>query len=127
MIISDTIYYRPDGTISSVMRKELVTFTGPKSESFTKEVESPAELSDVTALAGRGYDDLTLQNKYLEGQIEAERVAAETDKLATIRTLSEAHAEAMAEKEQALAAKDAQLADKDAQIAALTVPVEQVQ
>ena len=117
MIISDTIHYRGDGTVSSVVRKELVTFTGPKGESFDKEVESTIQLSDISSVIDPAYASFDTYNKTLETQIAAERVAAETEKLTAVRQVSDAKDAVIAAKDAEIAARDTVIAAKDAEIA----------
>lgn len=126
MIISDTIHYRGDGTVSSVVRKELVTFTGPKGESFDKEVETSISLDAISDFINPAYAAFDAHNKSLEAQIVTERETAAAEKETAIQQLSEAKDAVIAEKEAAIAERDAAIAAKDAEIAEVAARAEVV-
>lgn len=80
MLISDTIYYRGDGTVSSVVRTIRETFTKPSGAQATEDVESPVSLEALTEHLGGAYANMDSHNKALEAQIATEREAAASDK-----------------------------------------------
>lgn len=130
-IRSDTIYYRADGTISSIIRRETVTFTGPKGETFDRDTEKTIELSDITDILDPAYASFDAHNKTLEAQIVTERETAATekqeairqtaeagerDKAAALRALEERHASELATKDAVIAQKADALSAKEAEL-----------
>lgn len=130
MILSDTLHYRPDGTVSGITRITRETYTTPSGREATEDVSSTVQLSDVTALLDGGYAAFDAHNKSLEAQIVTERETAASEKEQALREIAAAHAEAIAakeaEKEEAVARvaseKDAALSrvasERDAALAA---------
>jgi hypothetical protein len=111
ILISDTLSYRPDGTISGVTRIMRDTYTTPSGREMTEDISSVVALADVTAGLDASYAAFDAHNKALEQQIIDERVAAAADK-------AQALADAAATYAASLAAKDAIIAEKDAALAA---------
>lgn len=128
-ILSDTLHYRPDGTVSGVTRIIRESYKTPSGRDVTEDVTSTVSIEDVTALLDQGYAQFDAHNKTLEAQIITEREEAETEKQRIAREAAEAAAAALAAKERAhedaLAVKEAEIArrdevisQKDAEIAA---------
>lgn len=69
MILSDTIYYRADGTVSSVQRVSRETFTKPSGAEAFEDVTSEVQLSALDALLNPAYGAMDAHNKSLEAQI----------------------------------------------------------
>lgn len=77
-ILSDTIYYRVDGTVSSIIRRTTVTFTGPKGETFARDMDAPVDLSEISDILDPAYARLDAHNRALETQLVTERAEAKT-------------------------------------------------
>lgn len=73
MIMSDTIYYRADGTVSSVQRTTRTEFTRPSGAVDFDDATSEVPLSAVSEHLAGPYADLDAHNKTLEAQLAAER------------------------------------------------------
>lgn len=85
MIISDTLHYRADGTVSSVTRVTRESYTSPSGRSVSEDVTTTHDLQDVVALLDRVYANLDSHNKSLEAQIATERESAARDKDNAVR------------------------------------------
>jgi hypothetical protein len=109
--MSDTLNYRPDGTISGVTRVMRDSYTTPSGREMSEDVSSVVALADVTAGLDAAYAQFDAHNKALEQQIIEERAAAAADK-------AQALADAAATYAGNLAVKDAIIAEKDAALAA---------
>ena len=122
MIISDTLHYRADGTVSGVTRVTRETYRTPSGRDLTEDVSSTLGIEAVTALLDSGYAGLGQHNATLEAQIVTERDTAASDKAAALRAASEAAATALSIKDQEhaaeLARKNEVIAQKDKQLAA---------
>lgn len=143
ILISDTLSYRPDGTVSGVTRVQRETFTTPSGREQTEDVSSIVTLEDVGKVLDASYAEHATHNAALEQQIVDEREAAAADKAAAVQAAADASAQALAALNaahdvdwrrmtadtvaalseaqagftRALAEKDAELASKDAALA----------
>lgn len=117
-LISDTLHYRPDGTISGVTRVIRESYQTPSGRDVTEDVTSNVDLSAVTDQLGEANVAFDAHNKTLEQQIVDERVAAEDEKTALRTQHAESTTALIADKEAALAAKDAVIAEKVEALAA---------
>jgi len=78
MIISDTIYYREDGTVSSVVRASREVFTSPKSgKDVSEDITEVVSIDAVQEGLGDSYGKTEDRIAALEQQIADERTAAE--------------------------------------------------
>lgn len=80
VIISDTLNYRPDGTVSGITRVTRTTYTKPSGVEASEDVTSIVDLSAITAILDPAYAQHEQHNRDLEAQIVSEREAAATDK-----------------------------------------------
>lgn len=104
MITSDTLHYRPDGTVSGVTRTETRTFVHPiTSKEVSETVTGPVDLSAVTGVLDAAYAANQARHTELEEQIAAERQAAEAEKAAMSASHAEAVSALVAEKEALMA------------------------
>jgi hypothetical protein len=117
MIMSDTLHYRPDGTVSGVTRVVREEYQTPSGRLVTEDVSSSVTIGEVTALLDRQYASSDARNKALETQIVTERETAAADKEDALRAAAEANIAALTEKDRAHAAelsrKDEVIAQKD--------------
>lgn len=113
-IISDTLHYRADGTVSGVTRVTRESYTSPSGRVVTDDVVSSVEIRDVTALLDVSYAAFDAHNKSLEAQIVTEREIAINDKEQAIRSAAEMYAAELARKDEALAATGGALAALEA-------------
>lgn len=103
MILSDTIYYRADGTVSSVQRVAREAFTKPSGAEAFEDVTSEVQLSALDAVLNPAYGGMDAHNKTLEAQIvelrdevqrQTERANSAEGKLAQIAHLDRQYDEA---------------------------------
>lgn len=117
MLISDTITYRPDGTVSSVLRVTRETYTKPSGAGAVEDVSTVVTLDAVKDQLGGAYAAIETHNKALEEQIATERTAAVAEKEDAVRQTAEAAAAEKAEAIRLLEEKHArELAAKEAQL-----------
>lgn len=76
MLLHDTIYYRADGTISSIQRVTRETFTKPSGAQASEDLTSEVSLDTLRQHLGEAYANMDAHNRNLEAQIERERQAA---------------------------------------------------
>jgi hypothetical protein len=112
ILISDTLNYREDGTVSGVTRVMRDTYTTPSGREMSEDVSSVVALADVTAGLDAAYAQFDAHNRALEQQIIDEREAAAADKAQALASAAAIYAAG-------IAAKDAIIAEKDAALAAL--------
>lgn len=125
-ILSDTLHYRPDGTVSGVTRIIRESYKTPSGRDVTEDVTSTVSIEDVTALLDQGYAQFDAHNKTLEAQIITEREEAETEKQRIAREAAEAAAAALAAKDEVISQKDAEIAAERAKASAALETAEAV-
>lgn len=123
IVISDTLHYRPDGTVSGVTRVARESYTTPGGRELSEDVSSTVGIEAVTALLDGGYAAFDAHNKALETQIDTERKSAAETKQQELKRMSDAF---LSERKQladaheaALAARDETISQKDAELAEL--------
>lgn len=100
MIISDTIYYREDGTVSSVVRASREVYKSPASgKDVSEDVSAVVSIDEVQEGLGDSYGKTEDRIAALERQIADERTVAEEtaktlrdEKATLVRQLSDATA-----------------------------------
>lgn len=121
IVLSDTLHYRPDGTVSGVTRVARESYTTPGGRELYEDVSSTVGIEVVTALLDGGYAAFHAHNKALEKQIDEERTAARDDKALALQQLTDAYAadrkRLVESHEAAIAAKDEALSQKEQEIA----------
>ena len=125
-ILSDTLHYRADGTVSGVTRVTRDSFRTPSGRDLTEDVSSTVGIAEVTALLDQGYAQFDAHNKTLEAQIITEREEAETEKQRIAREAAEAAAAALAAKDEVISQKDAEIAAEGAKASAALETAEAV-
>lgn len=125
-ILSDTLHYRADGTVSGVTRVTRDSFRTPSGRDLTEDVSSTVGIAEVTALLDQGYAQFDAHNKTLEAQIITEREEAETEKQRIAREAAEAAAAALAAKDEVISQKDAEIAAERAKASAALETAEAV-
>lgn len=73
MIISDTIHYREDGTVSSVIRVTRSIYETPSGREATEDVSSEIALADVASGQLAAYGARESANAALENQVQTLR------------------------------------------------------
>lgn len=130
MILSDTIHYRPDGTVSSVQRVTRETFTKPSGAEGFEDVTSEVSLDALNAHLGEAYAGMDTHNKALEAQIVQEREAARAMHERAMLEQASNHNLAIDNAANALAALEAeakaQITARDAEIANYRATVDQL-
>lgn len=114
-LISDTLYYRADGTVSGVTRVVRESYKTPSGRDVTEDVTSAVDIAVVTDALDAAYAAFDQHNKTLEQKIADERRRAE-DEIAVLRTQ---HTEAITAKNALITERDATITDLSAQCNAL--------
>lgn len=112
IVLSDIVTYRPDGTVSGIMRKARETFTTPSGREQTEDVESPLPLEEWEGHLVASYAQFHVRNIALEEQISREREAFEAQarkSAAEVANLLRDRSEKISELEAELAAKSARI------------------
>lgn len=109
-MISATLFFRPDDTVSGVTVVESVTYTASNGKEVTTNDTREGSLEELSAVLGKGYADNEARHAALEQQISDERAAAKADKDAA---LAEAEANRTADLTRVQAEADNRLMDFD--------------
>lgn len=121
MLISDTIHYRPDGTVSGVTRKTRESYETPSGRGLIEDVDALVTIGDVTAVLGAAYQANEVRHAELEQLIADERIAALASEEAVRIELSDAivmrEETFINDREASIAAVDKILREKDEEIA----------
>lgn len=92
-VVSDTIFYRPDGSISSVMRTNLESFTTPSGKETSEQTTATIDIAEISAHVGGAAVTLEARIQELEGII-ADHQKAAADAVAEVTAAKSELAEA---------------------------------
>lgn len=98
MIVSDTIFYRADGTVSTVQRVTRETFKTPSGREQSEDVTAEVPLSAISEHMAGPFAALDAHNRDLEALIERERGEAKAtiaDMSTTLASVTQARNDAV--------------------------------